>query len=155
MSELVSYEEALLENGRIMRTSVGTSMLPLLREKRDVVIIERPSGRLKRYDVPLYRSADGRYILHRVLHVKKDSYVICGDHRTKKEYGITDDQIVGVLTGIIRDGKTIKTTDFSYRLYAHLWCDFFYVRVAIIKLKSLFSRVISRLFRKRKSEHKE
>ncbi len=150
MSEPLSYEKALEKNGRIIWTSVGTSMLPLLREKRDVIIIERPSGRLGRYDVPLYKSSDGKYVLHRILRVKKDGYVICGDNCTKKEYGITDEQIIGVLTGVIRDGKTVKTTDFPYRLYAHLWCDFFYIRVAIIKLKVLFAAALSRLFKRKK-----
>ena len=150
MSEPLSYEKALEKNGRIIWTSVGTSMLPLLREKRDVIIIERPSGRIRRYDVPLYKSSDGRYVLHRVLRVKKDGYIICGDNCTKKEYGITDEQIIGVLTGVIRDGKTVKTTDFSYRLYAHLWCDFFYVRVAIIKLRGLFAAALARLFKRKK-----
>ena len=154
MSELSTYEEELLRNGKIIWTNVGKSMMPLLREKRDVMIIERPEGRLKKYDVPLYKSPDGRYILHRILKVRKNDYVICGDHCTKKEYGITDNDIIGVLTGVIRDGKTISMTDFSYKLYYHLWCDFFYVRVAILKIKSFVRRgfgfIRRRLFKGKK-----
>ena len=154
MSEYSTYEEELQKNGKIIHTNVGVSMMPLLRQNRDVMIIERPTGRLKKYDVPLYKDAKGRYILHRILKVKKDSYVICGDHCTRREYGITDEQIIGVLTGVIRDGKTIGMTDFSYKLYYHLWCDFFYIRVAIIRLKAFWHRGISfikrRIFRRSK-----
>ena len=140
MSEKSTYEQELIENGRIIWTNVGKSMMPLLSEKRDVMIIERPTGRLKRYDVPLYKRADGKYVLHRVLKVRKNDYVICGDHCTQKEYGITDEDIIGVLVGVIRDGKTVSMTSFSYKLYYHLWCDFFIVRVAILKIKAFFKR---------------
>lgn len=142
MSDFTTYEEELSAHGKIIRTNKGTSMMPLLREGRDVMIIERPTGRLKKYDVPLYKRKDGSYVLHRVLKVRENDYVICGDHLTKKEYGITDEDIIGVLTGVIRNGKTVSTTDLSYRLYTHLWCDFFYIRVLILHAKGFFARAI-------------
>ena len=76
MSELSSFEEQLRLHGKIIYTNVGTSMMPLLREGRDVMIIERPKGRLKKYDVPLYIRPDGMYVLHRILRVRKNDYVI-------------------------------------------------------------------------------
>ena len=148
MSEPSTFKEQLELHGKIIYTNVGTSMMPLLREGRDVMIIERPSGRLKKYDVPLYIRPDGLYVLHRILKVRKDDYVICGDHCTVKEYGITDDDIVGVLTGVIRDGKTITTDSLGYKLYYHLWCDFFPIRVFLIKLKYFMHRVFKKIFKK-------
>ena len=123
MSEYSTYEEELRKNGKIIHTNVGTSMMPLLRQNRDVMIIERPNGRLKKYDVPLYKRKNGQYVLHRILKVREHDYVICGDHCVTKEYGITDNEIIGVLTGVIRDGKTITMDSFSYKFYYHLWCD--------------------------------
>jgi hypothetical protein len=153
MSDFSTYEEELRKNGKIIHTNVGVSMMPLLRQNRDVMIIERPCGRLKKYDCPLYVRRDGTHVLHRILKVRKNDYVICGDHCTKKEYGITDEDIIGVLTGIIRDGKEVDFTSFSYKMYYHLWCDFFYVRVFIIKAKSFFRRGFSfikrRIFKKK------
>lgn len=140
MSELSSFREQLAERGKIIYTNVGTSMMPLLRQNRDVMIIERPNGRLKKYDCPLYIRRDGMHVLHRILKVREKDYVICGDHCVNKEYGITDDDIIGVLTGVIRDGKEINFNSFSYKLYYHLWCDLFYVRVFIIKAKAFFRR---------------
>ena len=148
MSETSTFKEQLELHGKIIYTNVGTSMMPLLREGRDVMIIERPSGRLKKYDVPLYIRSDGMYVLHRILKVRKNDYVICGDHCTFKEYGITDDDIVGVLTGVIRDGKTITTDSLGYKLYYHLWCDFFPIRVFLIKLKYFTHRVFKKIFKK-------
>lgn len=144
MSELSSFEEQLRLHGKIIYTNVGTSMMPLLREGRDVMIIERPEGRLKKYDVPLYIRPDGMYVLHRILKVRKDDYVICGDHCTRREYGITDRDIIGVLTGVIRDGKTISMDSPRYKLYYHLWCDFFYVRVLLLKIKYGFKKIFKK-----------
>ena len=144
MSEISTFKEQLEQHGKIIYTNVGTSMMPLLREGRDVMIIERPTGRLKKYDVPLYIRPDGMHVLHRILKVRKNDYVICGDHCIKKEYGITDDDIIGVLTGIIRDGKTISMSSLKYKLYYHLWCDFFYIRVFLLRFKSLMRKIFKK-----------
>lgn len=148
MSELSTYEDELRKNGKIIHTNVGTSMMPLLRENRDVMIIERHDGRLKKYDVPLYKRPDGKYVLHRILKVRDNDYVICGDHCVHREYGVTDDQILGVLTGVIRDGKLITMDAPLYKLYYHLWCDFFYVRVFILRVKFFVRRAVSFIGRK-------
>ena len=148
-----TYEEELQKNGKIIHTNVGTSMMPLLRQNRDVMIIERPEGRLKRYDVPLYKRNNGQYVLHRILKVREHDYVICGDHCTKLEYGITDEHIIGVLTGVIRDGKTITMDSFGYKFYYHLWCDFFYVRVMLLKIRFFLGRVWRFLKKKLKKEN--
>ena len=122
----VTYEEVLDKHGKLVYKNVGTSMMPLLRQNRDLMIIEkRPQGRLKKYDAVLYKSNSGKYILHRILKVIKDDYVICGDHCIYREFGIKDKQIIGVLAGIVRDDRTIQVTNKKYLFYVHLWCDFF------------------------------
>jgi hypothetical protein len=142
-----TYEEQLREHGSLIYTNVGNSMLPLLREKRDLLIIERrPEGRCKRYDVVLYRRPSGQYVLHRILKVRKDGYVLCGDNRRRREFGVPDEWIFGILTGVVRDGKQLKLDSFRYRCYVHLWCDLFPIRAALIWLRSLRSK------RKRKHE---
>ena len=84
--------------------------------------------------------------------MRTDGYVMCGDHCTEKEYGITDSDVIGVLVGVIRDGKHISTEDFGYRVYSHLWCDLFYIRVLILKIKFFFARCLSHLKRKMKKK---
>ena len=142
MSDRTStFEEQLALHGKLIYTNVGDSMEPLIRQGRDLLIITaKPEGRLKRYDVPLYKRDSGQYVLHRILKVRQDDYVICGDNRWQREYGITDRHIIGVLTGIVRDGKEISINDKRYRLYVHLWCDFFYVRAFILMVKHYIKR---------------
>jgi len=127
-------------HGTLIYTNVGDSMMPLIKQGRDVMIIKKACGRLKKYDVPLYQRDSGQYVLHRILKVRKDDYVICGDNRSFKEYGITDRHIIGVLTGVIRNKKEISVTDKKYRLYVHLWCDLFPVRAFILRAVRFLKR---------------
>lgn len=135
-----TFEDEIKRTGRIIYTNVGDSMMPLIKQGRDVLVISAVNGRLKRYDIPLYKRESGQYVLHRILKVRKNDYVICGDNRCNKEYGITDRHIIGVLSGIIRDGREIPVTDIKCRIYAHLWCDLFPVRVLIIRIRQIFKR---------------
>ncbi len=136
-----TFEEELEKHGKLIYTNVGDSMMPLLRERRDLLIIERPTGRLKKYDVPLYKRDSGQYVLHRIIKVREADYVICGDNRCSREYGITDRHIIGVLTGFVRDGKTYSVNDPGYRMYVRVWCGLFYPRMVVLKVKSLLRRM--------------
>lgn len=141
--------EELRKNGVVVTRTEGDSMWPLLRNHRDVVMIESVAEgeRLHKYDVALYRrNEQSRYTLHRVLKVRENDYVICGDNRWRKEYGITDEQVYGRLTEIRRNGKRIRIVDRSYRCYVHLWCDLYYLRAVILLIKDV-PRIGRRLLR--------
>ena len=136
-----TFEEQLKKNGELVYTNVGDSMMPLIKQGRDLVIIKPVQGRLKKYDVPLYRRDSGQYVLHRILKVRKNDYVICGDNRWSMEYGITDRHIIGVLAGVVRNKKTILVTDKKYRFYVHLWCDLFPIRAVIVRVVCKFKKM--------------
>lgn len=136
-----TFEEELQRHGKLVYPNVGCSMLPMLRQGRDLMIISRrPEGRLHKYDAVLYKRGS-RYILHRIVKVREQDYVICGDHNWRREYGITDRQIIGVLTAFVRDGVEIPVTDAKYLRYVHLWCDFYHIRALILWCKSLPYRI--------------
>ncbi len=135
-----TFEEEIERRGQLIYTNVGDSMMPFIKQGRDVLVISKVSGRLKKYDVPLYKRDSGQYVLHRILKVRDKTYVICGDNRWRREYGITDGQIIGVLTAVIRDGREIPVTGRKYRLYVHVWCDFFYMRAFILRTKNFLKR---------------
>ena len=87
-------------------------------------------------------------MLHRIVKVREQDYVICGDNCIRREFGITDSQIVGVLTAIIRDGKTeIPVTDPAYLRKVRLWCALFPVRSALKRIRML-ARYIRRKLRR-------
>ena len=89
---------------------------------------------LKKYDAVLYKR-DDTYVMHRILKVRDRDYWIVGDHCRVGEF-VKDEQILGVLKQVVRDGRTIRTTDPCYQVYVHLWCDFFPVRSTLLFLKA-------------------
>ena len=142
-NETLSYETVLKQEGKLVALNKGRSMMPLIREGRDIMVIERKGAeRCKKYDAVLYKSG-GRYILHRVIKVRENDYVIVGDNCRIKEYGITDDDILGVLRAVVRGGKRELKMDAPLsRFYAHLWCDFFPIRAALIYCREFVYRAL-------------
>ncbi len=99
------FEDIIAEKGRLVYTNVGDSMFPTI-QPRDLLVIEAVRKPLKVNDVPLYKRDSGQYVLHRIVGIKNGKYMMKGDNRTFIEKGITDRHIIGVLTSIIRNGKT-------------------------------------------------
>ena len=80
-----TFEKEIERTGKLIYTNLGDSMMPIIRQNRDLLIIEKVNGRLKKYDVPLYKRDSGQYVLHRILKVRKNDYVMCGDNRWQKD----------------------------------------------------------------------
>ena len=99
------FEDIIAEQGRLIYTSVGDSMYPLI-QPRDLLVIEAVKKPLKKGDIPLYKRDSGQYVLHRIVDIRGRKYSTKGDNRSKVEKGIEERQIIGVLTYIIRGGKT-------------------------------------------------
>ena len=137
-----SIEENLAENGVHVSTTSGYSMYPMLRDRRDRVIIA-PIGdkRLRRYDLPLYKRPDGKYVLHRILRVEKDHYVIRGDNTYQLER-VPFDWVIGYVTEFYRADKHYNANGRFYRAYAALWHFVYPARVFYRKSRSLAARII-------------
>lgn len=127
-------------------TNVGDSMWPLLHEGRDLMIIDKkPEGRMKKYDAILYKRPCGKYIMHRILKVRQDDYVLCGDNRWLREFGVKDEWILGVLTAVVRKGKRVSVTNWKYRLYVHIWCDFYWIRAFILRGWGVLRKIVRKI----------
>ena len=113
------FEDIIRDKGVLIYTSVGDSMYPLIK-KGDLLVIRAVNAPLKKYDIPLYKRDNGQYVLHRIIKVRKNDYLICGDNRCFTESGITARHIVRVLTELIRNGGTISVYDKRYKLYRHI-----------------------------------
>lgn len=136
-------EEVINAGGEISFTPNGNSMRPMLRTGEDTITLKAVNKPLKKFDLPLYRRENGQFVLHRVIGKNKQGYIMRGDNQLVKEYGITDDNIIGVVTAFNRGGKAHSVNDFSYKLYILLRCN--PVTVLLRKIK----RGIKYLFRKR------
>lgn len=111
--------EALKTSTEVSVLTRGASMRPMLREHRDIVVIEKLSCELKVGDVVAYPGANGTYTLHRIVRIKKSgALIIRGDNNYFTEYNIKKEDIVGILKEFYRDGKYINCkTDKRYKFY--------------------------------------
>jgi len=139
-----TYEEELNRTGRFTYTCSGVSMLPLLRQHKDLFTIEKKQGRYEKYDVVLYKRPPKSYVLHRVVEVREKDYVILGDNCINKEYGIRDEDILGVMTSFVRDGKEVPVSHKGYRMYAAVWYFLYPLRKVWMKCKLRCRKVLRR-----------
>ena len=112
--------EALEKGGSVKFQPKGTSMLPMLRQGKDSVVLSPLPERLKRYDLPLYRRQDGSFVLHRIVEVG-DTFTCLGDNQFIPEPGITRQQLIGIVSGFYRGEKYYAVSQWRYRVYCCLW----------------------------------
>ena len=141
--KLSEYDETIrfvLENGGEFRLYPrGTSMLPLLREGKDSVCLIKADDILKKNDIVFYLRDDGHYVLHRIVGVSENGFILCGDNQTTLEKFIKKEQIIGVVNRIFRGEKEVSLKGFKYRFYLLLWKSFF-VRNVFFKLRRTFKK---------------
>ena len=111
-----TIEEVLLETGKYIGPTVGVSMLPMLKNRRDTIVVKAKTERLRPLDVALYKRGDA-YILHRVLSVTDEGYIIRGDNCLYDEI-VPEETVIGVLTEFFHKDKHYFCTDEKYLRYA-------------------------------------
>lgn len=148
MAEYSSIKEILDKCGTYTGLTMGTSMWPLIHQQRDNIIVVKPKGRLKKYDIALYVTDYGKYVMHRVVEVCDDHYIITGDNLLKKEY-VTDDMICGRLAGFYKNGKKYIDCDNNklYKFYSKVWVALKPVRPVIMFFHRGFSFVKRKVFK--------
>ena len=124
------------EDKKVIITAVGNSMRPLLRHKKDGIVLEKYKGQpLQTGDMAFYKRETGRYVLHRIVGIDENgSFTMLGDHQTEAEKGIREEQILALPTAIIRGKRTISLTSKGYQRYARFWSKSVFFRKLNIKL---------------------
>ena len=146
-------EQELLAHGEYMSTTVGRSMWPLLRNRRESVVIRAVNGDLGSGDVALYRQPHtNAYVLHRGLEVKEDCYIIAGDNCSVLER-VPKSRVIGYMDGFYRGEKWIPPESRFLRAYARVSVAISPLRRRLVRLRerawALGSRVKRKIFPKK------
>ncbi len=148
LNELEPIMLEVLNSGSefVMKTH-GISMMPMLSDGNDEVVLIKPVGKLKKYDVALFKRQDGQFVLHRVVGESSNGYIFRGDNQIINEHGVTDDMIIAIMTAYIKDGKRINVTDREYKAYLKT------IKPRYIKKRARYvaSKIYRRIFRKGKN----
>ena len=121
LDELMPIFREQLDAGKTVRFSPrGISMLPMLRQGIDSVVLAPIPDKLQKYDLPLYQRDDGKYILHRIVGVG-ETYTCVGDNQFVLEKGVRQDQMIGFVTSFFRVEREISVNALNYKLYCRFW----------------------------------
>ena len=141
-------ESELDTHGFYASNTLGVSMRPLFKTHRDMIVVKKPEAELKKYDVGLYVTPRGKYILHRVMKVRATEYIFRGDNTYSPEH-VPKEWVIGVLVKFNRKGKTHTVDEISYRIYSRLWHFIYPVRFVLRKTRVLLGRIYRKIFRKK------
>lgn len=140
-----NLKEVIETEGRFVGTTVGISMRPMIRSGKDVIVVEKKQGRLKKYDVALYTRGDA-YVLHRVLRAVDGAYIIRGDNCYSDEY-IPEENVFGVLTEFFRGDKKVDLKSKKYLRYVRRRLKTYPVRKKFVRFKSAVRRFAKRIIK--------
>ena len=141
--EIHSVKEGLDKEGFILSEVKGVSMLPTLRENRDRVIIEVPKGELQKGDLVLYIRFDGAYVLHRIIEVGANEYLIRGDNTYVNEH-VPKENVIGIVTHILQGEKVLDMSDPAYQTYVANLNRTYPFRKKLWQLRKSISQVLSK-----------
>ena len=138
--------ECMAAGSEVVLIVTGNSMRPFLASCRDQVVLKKCDvTTLQIGDVPLYRRADGQFVLHRIVDMGASTYTMCGDAQTEKEYGVPNNRILAVAVGFYRKGKYVSCTDFWYKAYVRVWMVLRPIRPLLLKAMYLYKRITAKL----------
>lgn len=127
--ELMSLVHDRLAAGQTIRglRFKGVSMLPMLRQATDTVEVTAVPEKLRKYDLPVYKGANGKYVMHRIVRVEENYYVCIGDNTYQYEH-VDCARMVAVVTAFTRGQKRISVEHPGYKLYTRIWVAVYPVR---------------------------
>ena len=143
-----TVERELNSSGVYASVTKGTSMHPMLKTNRDVVILKRCDYEPSKYDVVLYKTLSGKYLLHRIVKVTPAEFIIRGDNTFILEH-VAKDRILAVLTEYNRKGRKHSVTDLGYRVYSRIWNFIYPIRFIFHKLLGVARKIYHAIFKKK------
>ena len=121
LAQLMPVLREFLDVGKNIKISPqGISMLPMIRQGIDKVVLSPISGELRKYDLPLYQRDNGHFVLHRIVKTG-ETYTCIGDNQFELEHGLRHDQMIAVVTAFYRGDKLHSVNELGYQIYCRFW----------------------------------
>ena len=136
-------DTVLSRDGVWVSSTAGVSMWPMLRNRRDTIVVRPFEGRLRPLDVALYRRGDA-YILHRVIEVVDGGYRILGDNCLEVE-DVPEAAVLGRLEEFWRCDKHCDPHSRGWLAYARVWLAIWPVRRGFKRAKAALGRAVRKV----------
>lgn len=133
--------QALQEGKKMVPVPVaGGSMTPFL-HPGDTVFLDLLDSPPKKGDIILFTRPDGRYILHRIVQVRRDgTFILLGDAQTEREVVDGIHRIHARVTCARHKGQLLTKKSLRWWFFATVWMYVVPFRYTIIKIVGFFKR---------------
>lgn len=123
-----------INEGRQVRIRAkGWSMLPLIWDDRDVIVLGPLTERsIQVGRIVLAQLGTGRYVVHRITAIKGSRLTLRGDGNPYQEEYVHVDKVLGELVKVTRDGQDYSPQDIQWRLTTWLWPSHGFLRRVIL-----------------------
>lgn len=121
---IIDNIEQLVERGESFEMVVtGYSMLPLLGYGRDRIVLHRTTDTEDiMHRAAMFRMADRRIIVHRVIRIEDDMVTLQGDGNIQQREQCRRSEIIGVVDSVIRqNGIRVSCTSRWWRIRERIW----------------------------------
>lgn len=150
MQELAQVLLLQLEQaGQTELTVTGSSMLPMLDDRRDKVVLISRAPKVK--DVAFYKRDSGHYVLHRIVREKDGMFICSGDNQWELET-VRPDQVIAVVDSWYHKGKHKTPNGLGYKIYVGFWVGLLPLRRPILAVRRAVGRLIRKI-KRRKSKY--
>lgn len=147
------YRKALEESDVIAFVPDGRSMWPFIKGRKQTVIVTRKTDeRLSLFDVALFIRKDGAAVLHRVIEILPDGYVMQGDSQFYRET-VSEGDVLGVMQGYYRGKRYVDVKKDGYLRKVARWYErtqYRKFRIYIFNLNHKVKCKLKRLLKKEK-----
>ena len=146
-TDFSTIAEEIEKHGWVLSRPAGVSMHPMLRPYKDPIYVVKPKRPFKVNDVVVYyRGENKQIVMHRIIKIRKNDYVIRGDNCLHNEYGITNSDIFGILEGFYKDERYIDCEKNKlYKVYVFFNRLTYFPRCALKKLRNNLKYLIKKL----------
>lgn len=131
--------EQLLAEGKSVRIKAkGRSMEPFIRDGRDEIVLS--AGIQARKGCIILARTDEGIVLHRVINIEGNAVTLMGDGNLYKTESCLREDIIAVVTRIVRTGKSIDPECFMERFKARIWMVARPLRRPLLRIWRIFCK---------------
>ena len=121
-SLLDNIKADLLEGKSVKLQAKGWSMLPMIWNERDTLVLAPISQeQLKVGMIVFAQTGSGRYIIHRIARIVGTRIELRGDGNPYQEEYVHPQTVFGELVEVKQKNRCLKQGDWRWRAYALLW----------------------------------
>lgn len=114
--------QLISEGKTVTITAKGNSMNPFIVHLRDQITLGPWKDEdIRKGTVALVRDTHGNHLIHRIVRRESDRVILLGDGNVCMTETATLDNVIGIMHGITRKGRTYTPKSLTWRLYSALW----------------------------------